>query len=180
VGAQVLATVNSPRMATLARMTNTPSDNYFAEMLLKGLGARFGGRGSSAAGAAVTRAALATSFGIHPRLNDGSGLSRGDWTSPRDVVTVLSALAGDTAFVNSLSIAGQTGTLQYGLQGTAAAGRCRGKSGTLHDVANLVGLCTAKDGHTLAFAFLLNGLGDPAAGHALEDRMAVAVASYTG
>ena len=178
--AQQLATVNSPRMATLIQMTNTPSDNFFAEMLLKDLGARFGGSGSSAAGAAVVRSQLATTFGINPRIDDGSGLSRGDWTSPRDVVTVLAGLSSDPAFTNSLSVAGETGTLASGLQGTYAQGRCRGKSGTLHDVANLVGLCTAQDGHTLAFAFLLNSLSDPAAGHAIEDNMAVAVAKYNG
>jgi serine-type D-Ala-D-Ala carboxypeptidase/endopeptidase (penicillin-binding protein 4) len=179
-GAQLLATVNSPRMATLIRMTNTPSDNFFAEMLLKDVGARFGGHGSSAAGAAAVRNQLAKTFGIHPRIDDGSGLSRGDWTSPRDVVTVLAGLSSDSAFTRSLAVAGQTGTLAAGLAGTYAAGRCRGKSGTLHDVANLVGLCTAKDGHTLAFAFLLNGLSDPAAGHSIEDGMAVAVAKYNG
>ena len=178
--ARQLATVNSPRLATLIRMTNTPSDNFFAEMLLKDIGARFGGHGSSAAGASVVRQQLATTFGIHPKLDDGSGLSRDDWTSPRDVVTVLSGLSSDAAFTDSLSIAGETGTLGAGLQGTYAQGRCRGKSGTLHDVANLVGLCTAKDGHTLVWAFLMNGLSDPAAGHSIEDGMAVAVAKYNG
>jgi serine-type D-Ala-D-Ala carboxypeptidase/endopeptidase (penicillin-binding protein 4) len=179
-GAVPLATVNSPRMATLIRMTNTPSDNFFAEMLLKDVGARFGGKGSSAAGAAVVRRQLVRTFNIHPRIDDGSGLSRGDWTSPRDVVTVLAGLSSDSAFTGSLSVAGETGTLAAGLQGTYAQGRCRGKSGTLHDVANLVGLCTAKDGHTLAFAFLFNGLSNPAAGHSTEDGMTVAVAKYNG
>ncbi len=41
--AQPLAAVASPPMATLIALTNTPSDNFFAEMLLKGIGARFGG-----------------------------------------------------------------------------------------------------------------------------------------
>jgi serine-type D-Ala-D-Ala carboxypeptidase/endopeptidase (penicillin-binding protein 4) len=178
--ARELAAVNSPRLATLVRMTNTPSDNFFAEMLLKDVGARFGGVGSSAAGASVVRQQLATTFGIHPKLDDGSGLSRGDRTSPRDVVTVLSGLSSDSGFTNSLSIAGETGTLGAVLHGTYAQGRCRGKSGTLHDVANLVGLCTAKDGHTLVWAFLMNGLSDPSAGHSIEDGMAVAVAKYNG
>jgi D-alanyl-D-alanine carboxypeptidase/D-alanyl-D-alanine-endopeptidase (penicillin-binding protein 4) len=177
--AKVLATVHSPRIATLIRLTNTPSDNFFAEMLLKDIAAPVSGRGSTAVGAAVVRAQLAQSFGIHPRLEDGSGLSRNDRTSPRDVVTVLRALASNAAFVGSLSVAGVSGTLQAGLQGTAAQGRCRGKTGTLNDVANLAGLCTARDGHQLAFAFLMNSV-DPASGHALEDRMAVALAKYAG
>ncbi len=177
--AQSLTSVNSPRMATLIRLANTPSDNFIAEMLLKALGAQFGGRGSTAAGAAVVRAQLARSFNIRPHLNDGSGLSRADRTSPRDVVTALRGLASNTDFVGSLSVAGQSGTLRYGLQGTAAAGRCRGKTGTLHDVANVAGYCTAQDGHTLAFAFLMNAV-NAAAGHAIEDRMTVALAKYGG
>ncbi len=74
--ARLLAMVRSPKMATLTRLTDTPSDNFFAEMLLKGLGAKFGGAGSTAAGARVVRNEVASVFGIHPRLDDGSGLSR--------------------------------------------------------------------------------------------------------
>ena len=44
--------LDSPTMATLVRLTLVPSDNLFAEMLLKDLGAQFGGAGSTAAGAA--------------------------------------------------------------------------------------------------------------------------------
>ncbi len=177
--AAILASVHSPRMATLIQLTNSPSDNFFAEMLLKELGARFGGAGSTAAGASIVRAQVARSFGIHPQVVDGSGLSRSDRTSPREVVTALSALNDNPAFVSSLSVAGQSGTMQAGLRGTAAQGRCRGKTGTLHDVANLVGYCTGRDGHQLAFAFLMNSV-DPTTGHAIEDRMAVALAQYGG
>jgi D-alanyl-D-alanine carboxypeptidase/D-alanyl-D-alanine-endopeptidase (penicillin-binding protein 4) len=177
--ATMLSTVHSPRMATLIRLTNVPSDNFLAEMLLKDLGARFGGRGSTAAGTAVVRSQLAASFKIHPRLDDGSGLSRNDHTSPRDVVTALTDLSSNPDFVNSLAVAGESGTLDAGLQHTAAQGRCRGKTGTLHDVANLVGYCTGRDGHELAFAFLMNSV-DPTSGHSLEDQMAVALAKYAG
>ena len=82
---------------------------------------------------------------------------------------MLRAMAANPDFVGSLAVAGETGTLQHGMKGTAAQGRCRGKTGTLHDVANVVGYCTARDGHTLAFAFLMNSV-DPAAGHPIEDR----------
>jgi serine-type D-Ala-D-Ala carboxypeptidase/endopeptidase (penicillin-binding protein 4) len=179
-GATLLATVHSPRIATLIRLTNSPSDNFFAEMLVKGIGARFGGRGTTAAGAAVVRSQLAQSFGVHPRLNDGSGLSRSDLTTPRQVVTTLERMAPNKDFVDSLAVAGESGTMQSEMRGTLGQGRCRGKTGTLHDVANLVGYCTASDGHTLAFAFLMNALGDPAAGHSLEDQMGVALAKYNG
>lgn len=179
-GATVLASAQSPRLSTLIQLTNTPSDNYLAESLLKDIGARLGGAGTTAAGAAVVRAELLSQFGIKPRLNDGSGLSRYDLTTPAQVVTVLKAMATNSAFVNSLALMGESGTLQTEALGTVAVGDCRGKTGTLHDVANLAGYCTGKDGHTLAFAFLANGLGDPDYVHSVEANMTVALAKYDG
>ncbi len=177
--ARTLATVHSPNMATLVRWTNSPSDNFFAEMLLKGLGAKFGGAGTTAAGAAVVRAELGSNFGIRPQLVDGSGLSHQDSTSPQQVVTLLERMAGNQTFLNSLAVGGETGTLQDEMNGTVAQGNCRGKTGTLTGVANLAGYCSARDGHTLAFAVLMNGV-DSGAGHALEAQMAVALAAYDG
>jgi D-alanyl-D-alanine carboxypeptidase/D-alanyl-D-alanine-endopeptidase (penicillin-binding protein 4) len=176
-----LAAVHSPRISKLIQLTNTPSDNYLAEMLLKGIGARFGGAGTTAAGAAVVRSVIASQFGIHPQLNDGSGLSRSDYSSPVQIVSLLKQLAGNSDFFNSLAIGGETGTLQDSMNGTVAQGNCRGKTGTLHDVANLVGYCRARDGHTLAFAFLINSISNSDYVHSVEaNQMAVALASYNG
>jgi serine-type D-Ala-D-Ala carboxypeptidase/endopeptidase (penicillin-binding protein 4) len=180
LNAHLLAVVHSPSIARLIALTNAPSDKFFAEMLLKDLGARFGATGSTAAGAGVVRALLASKFGIHPSLVDGSGLSRADATTPRQVVTLLSQMIANPYFYRSLAVAGETGTLQHEMQGTPAQGNCRGKTGTLHDVANLAGFCTAADGHTLVFAFLANGLGNPGLGHQIEAGMAVALAKYDG
>jgi serine-type D-Ala-D-Ala carboxypeptidase/endopeptidase (penicillin-binding protein 4) len=179
-GATLLASEQSPPLSTLIALTNTPSDNYFAETLLKDIGARLGGAGTTAAGVAVVRAEMLSQFGITPRLNDGSGLSRYDSTSPDQVVTALKGLADNRAFVNSLAVGGETGTLAHEMNGTIAQGNCRGKTGTLNDVASLVGYCRARDNHTLAFAFLANGLGNPSLGHAIEANMAVSLAGYAG
>jgi serine-type D-Ala-D-Ala carboxypeptidase/endopeptidase (penicillin-binding protein 4) len=178
-GATQLAVVHSPRMSTLLSLTNTPSDNFFAEMLIKDIGARFGTGGTTKAGAVVVRAQVASSFGIHPRLDDGSGLSYDDSTSPLQVVTLLAKMANNAPFVNSLAVAGETGTLVSEMQGTAAQGKCRGKTGTLQTVSNLVGYCSARDGHTLAFAFLMSSI-DPNYAHPIQNQMAVALANYRG
>jgi D-alanyl-D-alanine carboxypeptidase/D-alanyl-D-alanine-endopeptidase (penicillin-binding protein 4) len=177
--ATTLASVHSPSTATLIALTNTPSDNFFAETLVKDLGARFGSGGTTAAGAAVVRAQMASSFNIHPRLNDGSGLSRSDFTTPVQVVTLLRGMASDAPFIDSLAVAGDTGTLMDEMRGTYAQGRCRGKTGTLHDVSNVVGYCRAKDGHTLAYALMMNGIV-PDYAHPIQDRMQVALAKYAG
>ena len=137
--------------------------------------------GASVRTESVVRAELASQFAIHPQLNDGSGLSRGDSTSPVQVVSLLRQMASNGDFFNSLATGGETGTLQDSMTGTVAQGNCHGKTGTLHDVANLVGYCRARDGHTLAFAFLINSISDPTFVHSVEaNQMAVALANYTG
>jgi serine-type D-Ala-D-Ala carboxypeptidase/endopeptidase (penicillin-binding protein 4) len=177
--AATLASVSSPTIAKLIELTNTPSDNFFAETLLKDLGAKFGAGGTTPDGAAVVRTHVAAAFDVDPRFNDGSGLSRYDRTTPAEVVSLLRTMEGNAAFTDSLAIAGETGTLADEMNGTYAEGRCRGKTGTLHDVSNLVGYCTARNGDTLAFALLMNGV-IPDAAHPIQDRMAVAIARYDG
>ena len=65
-----------------------PSDDFFAEMLTKLLGSRTGIGGTTEAGAQVI-ASAAAEFGVHPTIVDGSGLSRGDGSSPLEVVDLL-------------------------------------------------------------------------------------------
>ncbi len=175
--ATLLTVVHSPKMATLVKWTLTPSDNFFAEMLLKDLGARFGGAGTTAAGVSVVKAEVAKEFGITPTFNDGSGLSYADRTTTVQVETLLAKLADNRSFVNALAVAGESGTLQDEMNGTVAQGRCRGKTGTLAAVSNLVGYCTAADGDTLAFAFLMSSI-DPDYAHPIQDAMAEALAAY--
>jgi len=177
-GAEVLAGVASPTISALIRMTNVPSNNYLADTLLRALGTGSRGFGTYARGAAAIRARLAP-FGLRPQVADGSGLSRANRTSPAEVVRLLSKMSGNATFRSSLAVVGRSGTLAARMRGTRAAGRCRGKTGTLSNVSNLAGYCRARNGHTLAFAILMNRVWPPAA-RTLQDRMAVAIARYDG
>jgi serine-type D-Ala-D-Ala carboxypeptidase/endopeptidase (penicillin-binding protein 4) len=177
-GASLVAAVNSPPMSTLIQLTNAPSDNFFAETLLKDLGASFGAGGTTAAGAGVVQATIASAYNLHPRLDDGSGLSRFDRTTAAQVVSLLRQQVDDQPFVDSLAIAGESGTMQQEMLGTPAVDNCRGKTGTLSDVANLAGYCTARNGDLLAFAFLENGLSNSTTGHEIEDAMGAQLAEY--
>jgi D-alanyl-D-alanine carboxypeptidase/D-alanyl-D-alanine-endopeptidase (penicillin-binding protein 4) len=175
--ARVLATTSSPPLRRLVAMTNVPSDNLYAETLLKDLGARFGGAGTTAAGAAVVSSQMAA-FGLQPRVVDGSGLARSNATSPRQVVGLLAHMA-DTrvsgAFRTSLPLAARSGTLRTRMRGTAAAGRCRAKTGTILFVSALAGYCPTRDGHTIAFAIQMSGMNVGSA-RRMQDRMTVAIA----
>ncbi len=178
-GAVRLAAARSPTIAQLLALTLPPSDNFFAETLLKDLGARFGGAGTTAAGAKAVRETIAQ-LGLHPQVVDGSGLSREDATSPWEVATLLDELARTplgTILRGDMAVAGHTGTLSERMRGTAAAGRCEGKTGTLTGVSNLVGYCTAAGGNEVAFAFFTDGI-ELGAAHTLQDNMAITVADY--
>jgi serine-type D-Ala-D-Ala carboxypeptidase/endopeptidase (penicillin-binding protein 4) len=172
--AEEIASVDSPTMATLARLTLVPSDNLLAEMLLKNVGARFGSSGSTAAGATVVKRTVAR-YGVRPQISDGSGLSRVNRTSPRQVVTLLNGLGANPYLRAALPVAGRSGTLAYRMRGTTAQDRCQAKTGTLSNVSALAGYCRTLNGHLLAFAFIENSVYTPTA-KAAEDRLVVALA----
>jgi D-alanyl-D-alanine carboxypeptidase/D-alanyl-D-alanine-endopeptidase (penicillin-binding protein 4) len=157
--AQTLATVSSPPVSALLRLMDVPSDDFFAEMLTKQLGVRFGGGGSTAAGAAVISTVLG-SFGIHPRVVDGSGLSRSNQSSPDEVVKLLDVIHG-TALGAELAAAlptvGVDGTVRTIAVHTPAQGHCIAKTGTLDNVTNLAGYCHAAGGKVLSFALFIDG-----------------------
>src|SRR5215211_5669723 len=91
VTARVLASVDSPPMERLVRLTNKDSDNFFAEMLVKDLALQRYGRGTTARGARLA-ARFARRLGSRARLVDGSGLSRVNRASPYRVVRLLRAI----------------------------------------------------------------------------------------
>jgi D-alanyl-D-alanine carboxypeptidase/D-alanyl-D-alanine-endopeptidase (penicillin-binding protein 4) len=177
--ATLLAQVQSPTLAQLLGLMLPPSDNFFAETLVKDLGARFAGSGTTAAGAGVVAQTVATLLGVRPRVVDGSGLSEADRTSPYQIAELLVGLASTpigAVLRGSLAVAGRTGTLAKRMRNTAAAGRCQGKTGTLTGVSNLVGYCTAANGHLLAFAIFTDRISTRAA-HIFQDHMAITIAS---
>jgi D-alanyl-D-alanine carboxypeptidase/D-alanyl-D-alanine-endopeptidase (penicillin-binding protein 4) len=158
-GARRLASVSSPPLATLLRLMDVPSDDFYAELLAKQLGARFAGAGSTAAGANVIAQTMSL-YGINPTVIDGSGLSRANRSSPIEVVRLLQAVWKTDigrVLVRSLPVVGVSGTVRRIAAGTQAAGRCIAKTGTLDAVTNLAGYCAARGGQQLAFALFIDG-----------------------
>jgi serine-type D-Ala-D-Ala carboxypeptidase/endopeptidase (penicillin-binding protein 4) len=170
--ASVLASVESPPMERLIRLTNKPSDNFFAETLLKALARQVGGTGTTARGARIA-ARFARRVGARVTLVDGSGLHRGNRASPASIVRLLTAMYRRDdfdPFADSLPIAGDDGTLFDRMRRGPARLRCRGKTGTLSNVSALSGYCEALSGDTYAYSILMNGVY-PTGARRLQDRM---------
>jgi serine-type D-Ala-D-Ala carboxypeptidase/endopeptidase (penicillin-binding protein 4) len=179
-GAEPLAVVRSPTMERLVEATNVPSNNFFAEMLIKLLGASFGGGGTTSAGAGVVeRFARSHGSGVH--AVDGSGLTRSNRASPRQVVALLRAMRASAVvdpFTQGLALSGREGTVADRMEGTVAAGRCRTKTGTLTGVSALSGYCFNRSGRVIAFSILMASVRDLGLAHYEQDRIAAAIASY--
>jgi D-alanyl-D-alanine carboxypeptidase/D-alanyl-D-alanine-endopeptidase (penicillin-binding protein 4) len=174
----VVASVDSPPMSTLVRLMNKPSDNFFAEVLIKDLAMQVHGKGTTARGAKLT-AGFARRLGARARIADGSGLSRGNRASPYRVVRLLTEMGERDEFdawYASLAVAGRDGTLKDRMRSGAARGRCRGKTGTLSNVSALSGYCTGRSGDIYAFSFLMNSVYTGTA-RVVQDRMAQAIAA---
>jgi serine-type D-Ala-D-Ala carboxypeptidase/endopeptidase (penicillin-binding protein 4) len=178
--AEQIAVVRSPRLTRLVNLTNVYSDNFFAETLIKLLGARLGGEGSTDAGARVVeRFAREHGSGLH--AVDGSGLTRSGRASPAQVVGLLRSLAPTETgeeLIQDLALTGHEGTVADRMRGTAAYGRCRTKTGTLTGVSNLSGYCFNRSGRTMVFSILMAGVYNLSLAHREQDRIAAAVASY--
>jgi D-alanyl-D-alanine carboxypeptidase/D-alanyl-D-alanine-endopeptidase (penicillin-binding protein 4) len=194
-GASQVADYASPTMADIVQDTNVPSNNYLAEMLLKDVGGEFGGSGSTAGGISVVKK-FAAENGASFNGENGSGLTRRNKASPVSVVRLLDSMleVDDTttpsaqadqrrqrdAWVNSLAVAGRSGTLARRMRGTAARNRCHAKTGTLNGVSALSGYCFqgADDAdHAVVFSLLMNRV-DVNRAHVIQDRMAALIARY--
>lgn len=176
--AEELVSVPSVPLQRLAQITGVRSENWFAEMLLKGLSPQ----GTTRAGAAAARR-HARSLGSVASVVDGSGLSESNRAAPREVVDLL---VGEferpefDAFFDSLPTAGVNGTLATRMRSGPARGRCRAKTGTLNaGHTTLSGYCTTAGGDTLAFSILMN-YASIGGGRGQQDRMVQAIARYGG
>jgi len=149
----------SEPLADVVRFMGRESDNFTAEILVKQLGAVVADRGSTAAGTRVVRAALEDAGvplgGV--RLADGSGLSGLDRLTAAALVALLEAgLAQDDLrdpFLQSLAVAGVSGTLEDRMDRRPARGRVIAKTGTTRTASALSGFVRDR----YVFAVLQNG-----------------------
>ncbi|MFS0555994.1 D-alanyl-D-alanine carboxypeptidase/D-alanyl-D-alanine-endopeptidase [Brevibacillus sp. 179-C9.3 HS] len=167
----------------IVQYLNKRSDNYYAEMLLKTLGAAKKGSGTAAAGAEVVQETVASLGGnITFDMMDGSGLTRYNLISARQIVAVLEGMTKQStfgAFNESLPVAGMDGTLKNRLKETPAANNLHAKTGSMTGVNTLSGYMTTKGKEKLIVSIMFNGyVEDEELFTKMQDQIITILASY--
>ena len=172
---KVLATRRSPPLNDIIEQVNKRSQNLYAELLFRTLGAVYAGRGTTEKSVQVMVESLAA-MGIRGdslSIYDGSGLSRLNLVAPSQVVRLLDYMSRHPYFdhfYRSLPVAGVDGTLMKRMKNTEAEGNVRAKTGTLTHMVALSGYMKGRDGGLLAFSILSNNcLGTSAEVRSLQD-----------
>ena len=157
----VLITHRSPPLSTLARRLMKISQNLYAETLLKTMRTVVKAR-TADSGRATARSIL-QDWGV-PQSGlvqaDGSGLSRYNLVTPETLVAILTHVDRDERlrrpFEAALPIAGRDGTLAGRMQGTAAEGNARAKTGAMTSVRAISGYVQTADGEPVVFSIIAN------------------------
>ena len=185
-----IASRKSPPLSVIAAQVQKPSQNLYAELLLRTLGKMNTSAdlklSSEDAGVQAVRNFL-TQAGIDPSglvMLDGSGLSRADLVTADTTLQLLTYMNRhrfSTAFRDSLPIAGVDGTLRNRMKGTPAQGNVRAKTGTLGTATSLSGYVLSAAGERLVFALMVNNPPRDANPRSeFTDVIAVLLASFAG
>lgn len=160
-GAPVFLRRQSPALRELAPTLMKVSQNLYAELLLRALGAA---SGDSEGGTAVLAATLAD-WGAGRGgvvVGDGSGLTRHNLVSAATVDLVLSRMFQSAVhrepWLAAMAVAGVDGTLERRMKGTPAEGRVFAKTGTISYVRALSGYARTLDEEWVQFAILANNV----------------------
>ncbi|HEX9258283.1 MAG TPA: D-alanyl-D-alanine carboxypeptidase/D-alanyl-D-alanine-endopeptidase [Acidimicrobiales bacterium] len=176
-----VASVSSAPLAEILPDLLRDSDNTTAELLLKELAVDAGVvPGTRVAGLAAVREQL-EQWGIPlAGLNmvDASGLDRANRVSCRTLAHLLARYPVEHDLVQSLAIAGRSGTLTKSFVGNPMENRLFGKTGTLTGVKALSGVVPEDEGPPLAFSLLLNHSKADTLAPKLWDRLGKALNQY--
>ncbi len=161
-----IAYLRSEPLSQLLYPLGKNSDNFYAETLLKAIGAEQAkGSGTSAAGAQalvkwLERNDISTQGVV---IKNGSGLFDANRLSPQVLVRTLAAAyrepASRSEMIAQLAIGGVDGTLERRFSKLKSTRSVRAKTGTLRDVIALSGYVLAPGQRApVAFSFLVVGV----------------------
>ncbi len=166
------------------RTANKRSQNYYAESLLKLVGARRCGEGSWSEGVRAVGEFL-VGLGVPAgafHMVDGSGLSRQNRFTPRATTQLLRHMyyhQWGAEFVQSLPGSGdEDGSLHGRMTLPPYRGNVFAKTGTIDGVSALSGYARAVSGKTYAFSVLLNRTRSTGEARQAQDRIVMALIDH--
>lgn len=184
-----IASIQSPPLSDIAAQTLKPSQNLYAELILRALGTAVRTdpkQTSEQAGIESVKTFLREAGGDTNLLviTDGSGESRRDLVtadSTNRLLIYMDRHRFAKPFREALPVAGVDGTLKNRMKGTNAENNVRAKTGTLPTIAALSGYVTSAAGERLVFSILINNYTEEStARRSYIDDIAVLLASFTG
>ena len=160
--------VKSPPLLEICRETNFQSNNFYAESIFMALGVALCGEASYSTAAKAVEEYL-KSLGCDTcglRQDDGSGLSRQNYLSPRffcNYYKLMQKSAIFAEYLSTLPTPGSDGTLKYllGKEPYSLRRRIRCKSGSLSAVRCYAGYVESAGGEMLRFAIMVNNYDCP-------------------
>ncbi len=178
-----LAVYRSVRLSEIIKVVNKLSNNLYTEMLLFAIGRTSGHAFTTRNAAAIVLQAL-DKAGIDTTgvvMVDGSGLSRYNLISPRQLVRLLQVMAASPYsgyFYESLPIMSVDGTLSRRLKGSRASGLIRAKTGTMTGVRSLSGYMTTYNNENLIFSIISNDHPSTSAIDRVVDKIIMRLLDY--
>ena len=156
-----ITTTSSPSLISLIEQTNKYSINLYAEHLINHIAIHtFKKEGEGKGATAISNFWKKNGIDVNGMyINDGSGLSRFNAITSKQLVEILSLMYRseyNEQFLNSLPIAGKSGTLRNVGKGTAMEGKIKAKSGYMTRVRGYSGYVTTKKNTNIAFALIVN------------------------
>lgn len=159
-------TIYNMRSDSVFKHMMLPSDNFMAEQLLLVYANKLGPELNTAKIIEYINTTYLSSLPDKPKWVDGSGLSRGNLFTPRDMVKLLELIYTEVnnkeKLFDMLPAGGKTGTLKNAYPKTNNP-FVYGKTGSLSNNHNQSGYVTTKKGKTLIFSFMNNSFVLPTA-----------------
>ena len=178
----VFATYESKQLALILADMAKWSNNYVAEMLVKGIAADMGVKPATMPAGMQQLEKFLESIGLKKgayTFVNASGFSRANRLSAEQLGKILESMRGDFTsypeFLTALPIAGVDGTLKNRMKATKGERWVRAKTGLLNGVVGLAGYAGSENGTVRSFAFIYNGAGREDQARALFDKLATAL-----
>lgn len=157
-----ILTHKSPPLKEIIKHLLKPSQNLYAETMVRILGKEFAQMGSFRNGRKIISEEL-KKMGVEPgtyAFRDGSGLTRYNYIAPEQINRILTSMYFSeykNIWMDALPVAGIDGTLRNRMKSGFAHGNVRAKTGTISNVRGLSGYFTSRSGKDYVFSFLVNG-----------------------